>query len=317
MSIKKFTFIIIPCLFLLCFQRAEAAELTANPAIIDESVKAKDIMEYDIKVKNNSNKSLTVYTVVSDFSQEKGAIFPEPGEKFDRKDHASQWIVIKRGQEVIDSGKEATIPLEIRVSMYAVPGKYYALVSFVSANDGYDAVARVREGQGAQLFVKLSLEEKIIEKAELIRFKTSKNFNLKSPVNFNLRIGNIGNTDIKPEGSIFIYDRRGVEVKEININEGGVSTASNGFFEISKDWECGKSFGKFRARLIGEYGSNQKRDLQDVIYFWVLPWKFLLIGFILFLVFIILISFVLFGRPLKSKKNKINNKLKIEDNKKI
>ncbi len=317
MIIKKILALTIPVLLFFSAHNLLAAELSVSPAVIDEIVKAKDILEYDIKIKNNSDKNLIVYTVVNDFSPEQGMIFPGPNEKFDRKDHASQWVEIKRGQEEAKPRSEISVPLEIKVSMYAIPGKYYAIISFVGANDYYEATALAREGKGAQLFVALNLEEKIIEKAELLRFNTKNSFNLKPSVDFDLKISNIGNIDIKPEGHIYIYDRRGAEVKDININETGMKTGPDDFFDISKNWASGKNFGKFRARLIGEYGAVNKRDFQDVIYFWILPWKFLLIGSVLFLAFVILMSLILFGRPRKAKKTVSSNQFKNKDNKNL
>jgi hypothetical protein len=127
-----------------------------------------------------------------------------------------------------------------------------------------------------QVILNIEVEEHIVEKAQLQKFQTKKNFFLNFPVKFLLEIENTGNQEITPVGSIHIYNRRGQEVGSVDINQSqaAIAPVTKNLFE--NIWQPERGFGQYKAVLAAEYGNKEKRDLQDTIYFWVLPWQFLI-----------------------------------------
>ena len=65
-----------------------------------------------------------------------------------------------------------------------------------------------------------------------------------------------------------------------------------------------------------EYGINQVRDLQDTIYFWILPWSMLVISIGIVLFLLIILTIIIYRRMHhnynyysgKASKDKVNMK---------
>lgn len=272
--------------------------ISLSPYVIDEKVKARDILEYDIKIKNNSQSRATLYAVVGDVTEDGGFKRLVEPETLDKAVYVSRWIEISRAVIEIDPGKEKAIPLRIKVNMYAKPGKRYGIIAFANSVNYYDAEAQADSSNLPKVAINLEVTEDLIEKAELTSFRTEQTVFFKQPVDFYLEVNNIGNVDITPIGNIRIYDRRGAESGNLDINADKNNVKGNNNYIFKSPWQQKNGFGKYKAKLEIEYGKNGDRDLQDVIYFWILPWQFLA-GFAL----MILILFILLYIALRRGKN--------------
>lgn len=266
-------------------------EVQIFPRIIDEQVKARDLLKYDIVIKNVSDKKVDIYPVVNDISMTDGRQeFLDPA-KMDKATSLARWIKFKRGLIDLMPAEEMTIPLEINVNLLAKPGKYYAIIAFPQGPNRKEAEDSMLNVSYPQLMINIEVEEQIIEKAQIKNFKSVKNIFLKWPVSFNLEVENFGNREINPIGAIYIYNRGGKEVDKIDINQAQEKVSPGESKQLILEWTTGKGFGKFKAKLEVEYGQYDKRDLQDTIYFWMLPWWLLIItggGFLLALVLVII-----------------------------
>ena len=266
------------------------------PAIIDEQARARDILEYEIKIKNNSEQKKDLYTLVNDVSITAGRQeFLSPG-KSDRTVSVANWIRISRGVIELNPGEETTASLKIEISPYASPGKRYAIITFAQGANRADAEKRMKITKQAELLINVDIKEEIIEKAQINSFKTSKSTYLERPIIFSLELENFGNRVINPTGAIYIYNRRGEEIDYITLSGDEARLAPGEKKAFEKIWDNDRGLGKLKARVEIEYGQNNKRDLQDTIYFWIMPWPLLLIfgGGALFLV--IIITFLLFKK---------------------
>lgn len=145
-----------------------------------------------------------------------------------------------------------------------------------------------------KIMLNFEVVENIIEKAQIKKFATTKNIYLKSPVIFELNIENFGNRPISPQGSLFLYNRRGIELGRLGVNAGKEEIGAGESKIFTIDWQPKKTIGKFKAKLELDYGLDQSRDLQDTIYFWVLPLPILIVfssGLFLVLLLLIIILF--------------------------
>lgn len=273
-----------------------SGRLEVVPTIIDEKARARDILKYDIVLKNGTERYQSVYATVNDISVTEGKQdFIEPS-MLNKETSLARWITISRGAKNVPPGGEISIPLEIHVDLTATPGKRYAVISFPTGSNRPQAEAKAGNGETPKLNINISVEEEIIERAQIKNFSTSKNFYIKFPVDFSVEIENFGNRKITPQGNIIIFNRRGEEVTSLDLN-GSSEQIEPGIKNIvAKDWSDGRGFGKFKARLEIEYGSKDKRDLQDTIYFWVLPLPMLITFFIITFVLISIITVILFKK---------------------
>jgi hypothetical protein len=196
----------------------------------------------------------------------------------------------------LSQGEEFVIPLEIKVDMNAKQGKYYALVAFVQASNRYDAVEYIKTQKHPQVIINLDVVEDVVEKAQIKIFNPQNNIFIKPPYILNLEVENTGNRDVQPKGRILIYDRRGSEVDELQI-EGGV-IAPGETLSINKGWRGG-AMGKYKAKIMLEYGSVVKKDMNDTLFFWIFPYKWLIVVFGVTLLLVSLLVFIIFRRTYK------------------
>lgn len=289
--------IIICCLLLVAPVVLAQGGIVVSPVIIEQKAEARDILEFSVKIINNTRSKVDLYPIVNDISIEEGRQeFLDPS-LLDKSTSLARWVRISRGVIELWPGEEKEIPLSIYVNLSAKPGKYYTTVTFAQGSNRPEAEERALKLNQPQVMLNIEVEEHIIEKAQILKFQTDKNFFLKFPVKFLLEIENIGNREIKPEGSINIYDRRGQEIASIDINQtqAGIASAAKNLFE--NIWQTKKGFGRYKAVLRAEYGDKEKRDLQGTIYFWVLPWQMLIFFSGGFLVLIIALFLVISRKP--------------------
>jgi len=267
------------------------SEVTVSPTIIDHKVKARDILELSVKITNNTSSKVNLYPIVNDISITEGRQeFLEPS-LLDKSTSLARWIQISRGVIELRPGEAKEIPFSVHVNLYAKPGKYYAVIIFAQGSTRAEAEAKALKLNQPQVLLNIEVEEHIIERAQIQKFQTEKNFFLNFPVKFLLGIENTGNREIKPVGSIHIYNRRGEEVGSVDVNRDLAAIVPQAYNLFENLWQSKKGFGQYKAVLAAEYGNEEKRDLQDTIYFWVLPWQFLIFfgGGLLVLIILLLL----------------------------
>lgn len=270
------TSVLLPALLLLlgfnpAAGQAQAldAGVTVSPNIVDERAEAKDIIERTVTLKNNTAAKVELYPTVNDIKKDEGKQeFVDPT-KLDRTVSLARWIEIRRGAIELNPNQEVAVPLKITVNMNAKPGKYFAAIAFPSGSNR--AAAELAAGQ-PQIMISIEVSEHTVEKAENFIFSSAKAVNLNNQIKFQVGLKNIGNKDIYPKGSIIIYDRseREAETLDVNYNQQIVKSGESQQFEPV--WSAGKRMGKFKAKLEVEYGNSGDRNIQDTIYFWILPW---------------------------------------------
>ncbi|MCK4539738.1 hypothetical protein KAU09_01125 [Candidatus Parcubacteria bacterium] len=281
--------------FAVDFKQVRAVnELEISPRIIDEKAKASEKIERTIKLKNNTGYKMDIYPVVNDLSMSDGKQeFLDPS-KLDKSLSLARWIRIKRAAIQIMPGEETEVPFSVEINQSAVPGKRYAVVSFPNASNRPLAEAKIDKENVPQIMINVEIEDETVEKAQLINFSALAKTHFVWPIKFSVELKNIGNVSFKPEGQVLIYNRREQYLDSLKFNDAGESIEAGGQKKIYLDWNAKKGIGKFKAKLELEYGEKYRRDLQDTIYFWILPIPFLLFsigGLFLATVFLIIYLF--------------------------
>lgn len=272
---------------------ADNSEIIVTPSIIDEQAEIRDILEYGIKIKNTTQAKVELYPFVNDLKKIEGEQpFVDPGD-LDKTVSLARWIEVKRAVIELMPGEEKTVAVKININPAAVPGMYFAVISFGRGPNRDAAEQNRRATNQPEVLINIEVKEHVVEKAESGLFSTERNININHRVNFLFSVKNIGTAAIKPSGSIIIYNRRGAEIAELPVNEEQAAIEPQATQPFKLAWAGGKKSGQYRALLKLEYGDSRK-DINDTIYFWLLPWELLAIFSLLILA--VMISFWLLIR---------------------
>jgi len=274
--IKKlivFVFLLFPLL-------ASGGGLELSPSVVDEVGEARDRLYFNITLSNRGDSPVRVYPLIYDIDPQEGRrhFFDIPS----NENILPRWIEISRERISLSPGSSATIPVSIKINHQAEAGSYFSSIVFASGSTQSDAIEKAKEYRFPETMISLKVEERVVENAQLSSFSSQRSSFLGGKINFDLEIENIGNTQVKPTGAIIIYESgSGREVGEIPLNSDENIVEEGGTIEWSKEWSPGVSFGRYRARLVAEYGENVRRDIQDTIHFFVFPQLVIIIPLII------------------------------------
>ncbi len=268
------------------FLDAHAADITVVPVVVDKKAKVRDILKESFTIKNETSRKVNLFPSVNDIHTEDGKqVFVSAQDATDREASLSNWIELSRGAIELNPGEERVIPYVVRVTANALPGTYHASISFAEGSIRDEARAI-----SAAITVNVEIQADIKEQLQLNKFISDSIFFSGDDVVFNYSLENIGNQPLQPKGEIRIYDRRGREVAAIPVNENGKSVSPDAAEQLASVWETASGFGKYKAFLNVDYGSANKAQVQDTVFFWIIPWQQLLGLFVGSLIVIIFLA---------------------------
>ncbi len=260
-------------------------DLTVTPVVIDEKAKARDILKESITVKNNSNHVLELYPSVNDINSQLGEkAFTRANDSQALSDSLANWIELSRGMVQLSPGEERSIPFIIRVNINAVAQSYHAKISLTEGITRAEADSKPALGV---VMVNVEVQADVHELLQLNKFTTDNIFFSGDDVLFNYQLQNIGNQNLLPKGQVHIYNRNGQEVATIDVNKDSKSISPDQTSQLVSVWSAANSFGRYKALLTVDYGSSQTATVQDTVFFWVIPWKQMLILFIVSLITVV------------------------------
>lgn len=293
--------VLLACLGYGISVKAQGVEV--GPVIIDEISVVRDIIEKTVEVRNNTAAKVSLYPFVNDVSQTGGkqafnAYAP------DKALALSNWIDFSRKTIELLPGATTSVPLKIQIHPLAKPGKYYANVSLINGTNRVDAESRLDNNTDSIITINIEVKENKVERLEIGNFGVKRFFNFDRQAELAFFANNSGNQILTPSGSVIIYDNRGREVSELKINESNKNISPDSGEPFVLKWSSGNQVGKFKAKLVLRYGKAVERDLQDSVYFWVLPKWFLgLVGSVILILFFSIMVLVLRLSRLKKSLN--------------
>jgi len=262
-------------------------DLTVTPVVIDEKAKQQDIINETISITNTSGRQLELYPSVNDVQDESGQ---QPFSVAQNGQQAlgslSNWIELTRGVIQLGPGEQKTVPFTITVPTDAAAASYHAVISFSDGSTRDNATAKPPL---ATITVNVDLQADIKELMQLNSFSTDNIVFAGDDVLFKYQLQNTGNQALDPKGEVRIYDRKGEEVASVDVNGQGNVVSPDQVAQLASVWSGAQGFGQYKAVLDVDYGTNQVASVQDITYFWIIPWKQLLgVSIMTLIVFIIL-----------------------------
>jgi hypothetical protein len=277
---------------------ADSALLTYTPVVIDEKAQSRDILKETISLTNTSNRKLTLYPSVNNVERTDGEQAFAPAQNAqDLSASLANWIELSRGVLEIAPGETRQVPFMIHINPNAVANTYHAQISFFDGSTREEAEAHPPLGV---VTVNLEVQADVKEILQLNRFSTGRFFLAGDDVRFDYNLENIGNQELQPHGEIRVYDNKGREIASVDVNKEGKSVSPDKLAQLASVWSSAEGFGHYKALLTVYYGKDQTATVQDTVFFWIVPWKQLLILFALGLTGVVFFAFY-FHRWLESK----------------
>lgn len=297
----------------------EQFKMTITPPLVKNNMDKGEAWASYVKVTNNNQSAIRIYIQKLDFkSREDGAgpEFIKPGAE-DSKYFLSQWIEIDNKPVDIQPQQSVNIPFVIKIPQDATPGGHYAAILAGTSPQAETKGTVIKTSSQLATLLLVNIKGDVKEKAEIREFSTDRSIYQSPKVNMTVKFANIGNVHLQPKGEIKITKMFGKEVDKITLNH---STSEYGnvlpesIRKWSFDWEKKDkltNFGRYKADLVMNYGSESKETLNYTLYFWVVNFK-MLGAIILVIILIILFIRWIFKRSirkaiLEANVNKIEN----------
>jgi hypothetical protein len=268
--------------------------LSVSPTLFQMTATRDQVWKSEVRVINVNKYDITVYPQIVNFAPAgeagRGDFIPIMSSETGGQTLA-EWIDIAKDGIVIAPQTTAVVPFTVYVPGTAAPGGHYAaiLIGTKPADpNAADSVVKTAQFVTALFFMRVAGE--VTESGSIREFRTTKTLLQKPEANFEVRFQNTGNVHLQPQGDIEIFNMWNEERGTIPINHqthfGNVLPNSIRKFEFAWKTE-GSAFdiGRYRAVVTLGYGDDTKSFVTSSTYFWIVPYKEILI---------VLGSFVLF-----------------------
>lgn len=271
------------------YVHADTGVLSVTPVVIDEKAQVRDILKETITLTNTSNHKLTLYPSVNNVERADGeqAFAPAQGSE-DLAASLANWIELSRGVIELSPGEVREVPFIVHINLNALPNTYHAQLSFAEGSTRAEAEAH---GPAAVVTMNLEVQADVKELMQLGGFSTGRFFLAGDDVRFDYKLENIGNQEVQPHGEIRVYDSKGTEVASVDVNKEGKAVSPDQMNQLASVWAGAQGFGRYKALLTVYYGKNQTASVQDTAFFWIVPWKQLLMLFVLGIVGVVFFAF--------------------------
>ncbi|MEP7204652.1 MAG: hypothetical protein ABI716_00465 [Candidatus Saccharibacteria bacterium] len=214
------------------------------------------------------------------------------------------------------------ITAQITIPNDAEPGGHYGVLSFSGSAPELNSTG-VGLSASTGLVILIRVDGAITEKASLASFYGSQNEKQgglfeNGPVTFVTRIKNEGNIHVQPTGSVEIRDMFGGTIASLPVNKDKSNVLPNSIRRFESNFDKSWMFGLYTADLTLGYGTTGQA-ITNTITFWVIPYKFILLGLFILITFIyilIRLTKVYNRRIIAKSKNENTTKNKKITNKK-
>ena len=304
--IKKIILLSITLALLISIDLANAQipgeGLTISPPIFELTLRSGETSSQTIKITNPTEKLMEVYPVVMNFKAKGEGGEPDfySASEEEAKFSLAHWIKFNQTKLALTPEQMVEFKYQIAVPKDAEPGGHYGVVFFATEPPTPEEdISQVAIASMIGSLVLVKVPGAIIEKGFLEEF-SAKKFYFKLPVDFAIKIANLGNVHFKPQGEITIKNWRGKEIDQVTANEARGNVLPDSTRKFEEKWEKnGLIFGRFSANFKAVYGESEK-TLDGKLVFWIIPWWLIVI--LAIIIVLIIITIIIIGKKRKTKK---------------
>lgn len=252
--------------------------VTVGPVKLEYSVDPGQVIEGQMFLMNEEQKTQTFYPSFERFTEEDGVkVFLKENSDL------STWFSIA-SSITLSPGDKKDVPFSIKIPENASPGGHFAVMwwSTTPPDKNNQTVSIVTR---AGVLVYLRVSGNVVEKGNIHSFYSGNRLILSFPVSFTTIFYNDGNVDLTPEGSVVISNVFGSERGTLPINSNGASILPQSSKSFNAEWDgSGFFFGPYKARVILKYGSS---NLTAESYQWIFMFSWYAVLIIALLIVVI------------------------------
>jgi len=255
--------------------------LTLTPPIFQLNLAPGDVIRSYLKIVNGNTYDVTLHSSVENFQPkgESGApIFDQASATNPNPRTLASWITLGEKSTFAHAGNTVTIPFTVHIPKDAEPGGHYAGILVGTSPMEKIPGSGIGVGSFLSSLILVRVAGDVNETGAIRDFFADPWFVEAHNASFTLRFENKGNVHLIPQGEIVIYNMWGKERGKIAINDtntfGNVLPGSTRKFTF--DWE-GEAhpfdIGRYKAVTTLAYGADGRHTVFRTAYFWVVPWK--------------------------------------------
>lgn len=290
--------------------------LTLSPTFLNLTTDPGKKIDSQFRVRNNSNFTEDLRVRLAKFEMINDG---QPTLlNVTEKDTFVSWVELPEEEFSISPNETKTVKFSINPPEGASLGYYYAFVIERKKERSGDGQTAVVSGSPALLTLLEVRSPNAKPEIQIVDFKTDKPWYEYLPTEFIVKVKNSGNVHIVPSGNIFIDQGNNKDIAILSANQsrgnilpqtereytavwddgfavrvpkeenGQVVRNANGEIEYRVNYDFQKAdkfrIGKYTANLLLVY-YNGERDvpLEATVSFWIIPWKIIGIGLLIFL----------------------------------
>jgi hypothetical protein len=279
-------------------QEATRTVTIAYPTLVHK-LNPGDSTEGITKVINQSTSILTFKLSIQDFIVTDTVGTPNilPPSTLGNKYSAAAWIGATPETFTLKPGESQKVNYYVQVPKDAKPGGHYAALVYTPVvSEGVKGSGSTVNSQLGSLFY-ITINGPINEQVSVTKFFANP-FQEYGPVNILTQLKNLGDLHTAPKGTI--------TVSGLFFNQTQNLPTHNIFPEAARDFSntFGKSLmvGQYKATLMGSYGASNNLPLVATVYFWVFPWRVMLV------IVLAAVALILGGLYIRKRKKDGSNK---------
>lgn len=268
----------------------ETLVLSVSPTLFEMTANQNQNWSSSVRVINANPFPITVYAEPVNFAAEGedglGTLTPV-FEAVAEGQTLAEWITVNDTEITIPPEQTISVPFTISVPDEAPPGGHFAAILIGTRPlNTTNQQSQVETSQVVTSLVFLRVAGDVVEDGSIREFTTSHNVYEYSDASFDVRFENKGNVHIQPQGEIEIRNMWGNERGRVPINQhsqfGNVLPESirTYTFTWTADWSWA-DVGRNSATISLAYGSEARQFVSATTYFWIIPWKLLLLALVL------------------------------------
>lgn len=280
-----------------------ALGLSAIPPRLDVTIDPGKVITKEIKVRNESSSERVISTSVSDFivNTNDGTPLRVETDETQNRWAASNWVQISPTELKLKPGETKSLTLSVLAPDDAIPGGHYAMVLHSPKNEIVLNATGSSIETNVGTLVYITVNGDIKQDARITDF-SAPTFLEYGPVDFTATIRNESDIHINPIGHIAISDSFGKNVINLPLNNLNIFPYTSRTFENKLDQKW--LFGRYKASLQAGYGTAGGL-LAATIFFWVIPWKIILLVLAAIVLLFVLIKLIGQTNPPKKDPQKL------------
>jgi hypothetical protein len=254
------------------FAQSETQSVKIEPAIIEERIDPGQSVTKSIRITNPTASVQTYYLLVRDIldvNESGQPTFAEEGKV--QESGVSAWIRLSQKSLSIRPGETKEAIFTVTAPKDAFPGGHFGGVfaSVVPPKQAQNSSA-IAFQVGTILSFRISGQAN--EAARIREFRSDKGLYSKGPVNFTVRVENLGNVLVRPQGFVDIENMFGRKIATLDLNAEGAGVYPQKDRPFLVGWDSPKfAFGRYQAIVSLSYGEDGKKTISSFMSFWVLP----------------------------------------------